>query len=130
MYILIQGLQGAQLADLFVNWSIASNPWKALVTIALQIFAFLFLGLIPFIDNFTNIGGVILGFLTALIVVPRLNTRSNWIVILIVRVLAFALIVLYFIVLLAWFFSVGGIATCQVCYYLNPTWDMLFGTTE
>ncbi|KAJ0969505.1 hypothetical protein J5N97_022382 [Dioscorea zingiberensis] len=69
------GLLGATLAGLIRNWKIYDNKLIALVTLASAIMANLFIGLLPYLDNFSNIGGFLIGILLgfALLYNPQLS---------------------------------------------------------
>lgn len=84
------------------------------------------LGLIPYIDNFAQIGGLIMGFFVALVLVPSVNPNARKPLIIIMRLLGIVLIIVYFAIFLPIFFGLVNFK-CQVCYYLNPDWDLLFG---
>ncbi|XP_021654923.1 RHOMBOID-like protein 8 [Hevea brasiliensis] len=69
------GLLGATLSALVRNWKIYTNKLAA-VLILFAVFACNFmLGLLPYIDNYSNIGGLISGFLLgiALLFTPQLR---------------------------------------------------------
>jgi len=57
------GLIGSMLSELITNWSLYANKVAALVTLVLVIVVNLALGLLPRVDNFAHIGGLISGFL-------------------------------------------------------------------
>ncbi|OAY23391.2 hypothetical protein MANES_18G071900v8 [Manihot esculenta] len=69
------GLLGATISALVRNWRIYTNKFVA-VMILFAVFACNFmLGLLPYIDNYSNIGGLISGFLLgfALLFTPQLR---------------------------------------------------------
>ncbi|CAD6255524.1 unnamed protein product [Miscanthus lutarioriparius] len=57
------GLIGSMLSELITNWSLYANKVAALLTLVLVIVVNLALGLLPRVDNFAHIGGLISGFL-------------------------------------------------------------------
>ncbi|GFS38445.1 rhomboid-related intramembrane serine protease family protein [Actinidia rufa] len=57
------GLLGAMLSGLIRNWKLYSDKFAALVAILSISVINLVLGLLPYVDNFANIGGFISGFL-------------------------------------------------------------------
>jgi hypothetical protein len=72
------GFDGVLLADLFQNWSIVSNPIKNLFSLLLSISVSFVLGLVlPGVDNFAHIGGLIMGVITGFIFLPALNPAKR-----------------------------------------------------
>nr|CAB3492330.1 unnamed protein product [Digitaria exilis]CAB3502795.1 unnamed protein product [Digitaria exilis] len=57
------GLIGSMLSELITNWSLYANKVAALVSLVLVIAVNLALGILPRVDNFAHIGGLISGFL-------------------------------------------------------------------
>lgn len=73
----LAGLNGALLADIILNWHVLPSPWKNLVSMAFQLIVLLVIGWIPFVDNFAHIGGILAGFLVAMVVAPRLGSSPS-----------------------------------------------------
>jgi len=68
------GFTGVLLADLLQNWGIIQNPGRNLMSLVFSASISLVLGLIlPGVDNFAHIGGLIMGILTGFIFLPSLN---------------------------------------------------------
>ncbi|XAR62640.1 hypothetical protein NMG60_11017478 [Bertholletia excelsa] len=61
------GLLGATLSGLLRNWKFYTNKLAALLTILSLSTINLLLGLLPFVNNFSNIGGFLSGFLLGLV---------------------------------------------------------------
>ncbi|WVZ48800.1 hypothetical protein U9M48_000207 [Paspalum notatum var. saurae] len=57
------GLIGSMLSELITNWSLYANKVAALLTLVFVIVVNLALGILPRVDNFAHIGGLISGFL-------------------------------------------------------------------
>ncbi|TVU23276.1 hypothetical protein EJB05_25631 [Eragrostis curvula] len=57
------GLIGSMLSELITNWSLYANKVAALLTLIFVIVLNLALGILPRVDNFAHIGGLISGFL-------------------------------------------------------------------
>jgi len=80
----IFGLIGACLADIIMNWNIlfsdfvkkgSKNRHKfILFFLLLDVVVNCVIGLVPFIDNFTHLGGMIFGFLCGLSTMGRVST--------------------------------------------------------
>ncbi|KAG5544604.1 hypothetical protein RHGRI_017139 [Rhododendron griersonianum] len=73
------GLLGAMLSGLLRNWNFYSNKFAAIVAILSILVINLMLGLLPYVNNFANIGGFISGFLLGLVLLfsPRLGQMPH-----------------------------------------------------
>jgi len=80
----IFGLIGACLADIFMNWNMLFSTylndgqqklkhWSVIAWLTFDIFINCIIGLTPFVDNFTHMGGMLIGFLCGLSTMERLN---------------------------------------------------------
>jgi membrane associated rhomboid family serine protease len=69
----IFGYLGMMLSDLISQWRAVSAPYLRLFGMIGLIVFLLVLGLSPFVDNFMHIGGLLMGFLAALMLMPNLN---------------------------------------------------------
>ncbi|XP_039050842.1 RHOMBOID-like protein 3 [Hibiscus syriacus] len=65
------GLLGAMLSELFTNWSIYTNKAAALFTLLIIIAINLAIGILPHVDNFAHIGGLVTGFLLGFVLLSR-----------------------------------------------------------
>lgn len=65
------GLLGAMISELLTNWTIYSNKVMASLTLLVMIAINLAIGLLPRVDNFAHIGGLVVGFLLGFILLPR-----------------------------------------------------------
>ncbi|KAK2994842.1 hypothetical protein RJ640_026039 [Escallonia rubra] len=73
------GLLGAMLSGLLRNWKLYTKKCAALVALFLMLVISLALGLLPYINNFSNIGGFISGFLLGFVLLfcPQLRKMSQ-----------------------------------------------------
>jgi membrane associated rhomboid family serine protease len=144
----IFGLIGACIADITTNWNLLfskevniSNDGqrfrnvKVLVWLLVDILLNVLIGLTPFVDNFTHLGGMVYGFLCALTKLERLSKSffgvqkgflsrfQNILVRLFGTILSIALILITFIVLIR---SDGKRTPCKGCRYVScvpfPFW--------
>ncbi|KAJ4967479.1 hypothetical protein NE237_019328 [Protea cynaroides] len=69
------GLLGAMLSGIIRNWKLYSDKVAALVSLFIITMGNLILGLLPHIDNFSNIGGFLSGFLLGFVLLfnPQLG---------------------------------------------------------
>eukprot|EP00026_Physarum_polycephalum_P005853 Phypoly_transcript_05892.p1 GENE.Phypoly_transcript_05892~~Phypoly_transcript_05892.p1 ORF type:complete len:349 (+),score=12.01 Phypoly_transcript_05892:24-1070(+) len=70
------GLLGAMLAALFKNWKVLHRPCTSVTFLLIAICVNLFIGLLPYIDNFAHVGGLIAGILFGLMFIPP-SPRKN-----------------------------------------------------
>ncbi|XP_057490306.1 RHOMBOID-like protein 8 [Actinidia eriantha] len=73
------GLLGAMLSGLIRNWKLYSDKFAALVAILSISVINLVLGLLPYVDNFANIGGFISGFLLGFVLLfsPQIGKMAQ-----------------------------------------------------
>ena len=81
----IFGLIGACLSDIVVNWKLLFSDFvnkngkksthaTIVALLVLDIFLNTIIGLTPFVDNFTHLGGMVLGFLCGISTMERLSS--------------------------------------------------------
>lgn len=115
------GIIGVLLLDLLQKWKLYRNPCTELTKLLLMIIFTFLLGLLPGIDNFSHIGGFVMGILTGLVLVPtidfsKIHKRFNWSL----RVVFLPIVVLLFFLLIRNFYVQSDPAnTCRWCKYLS-----------
>lgn len=67
------GYLGLMLSDLIAKWRGLKHPILQLCGLIVLIAVLIVFGLTPFVDNFLHIGGLVMGFLLALMLLPNLN---------------------------------------------------------
>lgn len=117
----IFGFIGLMLADLFSGWRANQHKGRDLGIILALILVGIILGLTPFIDNFLNIGGFIMGLLFALMLLPNLTFgRCERICHGLIAFLAFPTMTLIFCVCLVTLYrSIEGWQWCKFCAAIN-----------
>jgi len=73
----IYGLLGIFFVDLAVNWALHDRKKTKIVQITTATALSLAVGLLPYIDNFAHIGGLITGIFASLVIVPRQYLLSH-----------------------------------------------------
>ena len=88
----IFGLIGGCISDIFMNWNLLFNQFvnekgtrlshaRVLLVLAIDIVVNCLIGLTPFVDNFTHLGGMVYGFLCGLgtiqLVAPKFFEKDN-----------------------------------------------------
>ncbi|ORZ32219.1 rhomboid family-domain-containing protein [Catenaria anguillulae PL171] len=67
------GMVACLLIDHIQNWRIIHHPTTQLLRMLFVIIITFFLGLFPGIDNFSHVGGFIIGLLMGIVVMPNIN---------------------------------------------------------
>lgn len=67
----IYGMGSYYFVDLMVHWSLIISPGRYLAGLLIGTVIGLAFGMLPGIDNFAHIGGIIGGFIVSMLVVPR-----------------------------------------------------------
>lgn len=118
----IIGLLGVMICDLIASWKIDKHPILNLITIIVFIVVLIVFGLFPFVDNFSHIGGLIMGVLTGLMLTPNLNFGKNAAVIHgIISLIAFPVMSTLFMICLVIVFRSNNtdLSWCKGCDKIN-----------
>lgn len=142
----IFGLIGACLADIFSNWNLLFSKEvdnsdegtrfrhiKVLLWLCLDILLNILIGLTPFVDNFTHLGGMVYGFLCGLSTMERLSkaffgVEINWMSkCQVVAVKSFGIILsLILIIVSLVILANGDLESCHYCRFVScvpfPFW--------
>jgi hypothetical protein len=106
------------VSDRLASWRAVSKPAVRLAAMIALIVILLVLGLTPFVDNFMHIGGLLMEFLAAFMLLPNFNFgRCEGIVHTVLALLAFpAAAVIFMVSLVTLFRRVGNeISWCEWC---------------
>ncbi|KAJ5071129.1 rhomboid-like protein [Anaeramoeba ignava] len=111
------GILGVLLCELAQNWNDVYRPKTSLFLILLTILLSLGVGLLPSIDNFAHLGGLITGSLAGVVLLPYLNfgtTRK------ILVVICFPLLLFLFVIgFILFYHNVDVNGWCRFCKYCN-----------
>eukprot|EP00555_Chaetoceros_dichaeta_P010527 CAMPEP_0198255872 /NCGR_PEP_ID=MMETSP1447-20131203/5911_1 /TAXON_ID=420782 /ORGANISM="Chaetoceros dichaeta, Strain CCMP1751" /LENGTH=622 /DNA_ID=CAMNT_0043942361 /DNA_START=191 /DNA_END=2059 /DNA_ORIENTATION=- len=143
----IFGLIGACLADIFSNWNLLFSKEvdnsdegtrfrhiKVLLWLFLDILLNILIGLTPFVDNFTHLGGMVYGFLCGLSTMERLSkaffgVEYNWMSkfqVVVVKFFGIILSLILIIVSLVILANGDGTQSCHYCRFVScvpfPFW--------
>ncbi|CAI2168830.1 8634_t:CDS:1 [Funneliformis geosporum] len=116
------GIVGILFLDLFQNWKIIRNPCFELTKMLIMIIITFAIGLLPAIDNFSHIGGFVMGVVMGLVLIPTKNYKKiTWIL----RIVAIPIAALLFFLLIRNFYVEDPTKTCTWCKYLDclPVYD-------
>jgi len=117
------GLLGAMVVDVILHWNIVKRPWCKVFYISFIIIAALLFGLLPLIDNWAHVGGLIVGTCCAFIILrdvspkqkrqKRNNARRYFCVI------VNFLIIIFIMVYLIYAFYANINLTCKYCCLID-----------
>ena len=68
----LYGLLGVLYLDLFQNWPLLIHPWRNFFILTITILVSLAIGLLPYIDNYAHVGGIVCGILSGIIFCPTI----------------------------------------------------------
>jgi membrane associated rhomboid family serine protease len=115
------GFLGVLLSDLLLNWKLLQSPFKNLLILLFTIIIALAIGLLPGIDDFCHIGGLIMGIITSFIFLPNLSygkCQARWRTVLVCTLIPLV-VVLFIVSLVAFYTQVNTNAWCSWCENIN-----------
>eukprot|EP00056_Hartaetosiga_gracilis_P009437 m.135784 g.135784 ORF g.135784 m.135784 type:complete len:891 (-) comp13126_c0_seq1:26-2698(-) len=113
------GIVGALMVELIQSWRLIDYPMSELAKLSILLIFTLLIGLLPYIDNYSHIGGFVFGAVTAIAVLPyvtlsttrRFSRRT-------VGFIAFGVVVTLFVLSFTIFFA-ATVPNCTNCGALN-----------
>ncbi|CAI8048473.1 Inactive rhomboid protein 1 [Geodia barretti] len=114
------GLFGVLLVELLQGWRWVRRPCVELLKLCIFIIFMLALGLLPYIDNYSQIGGFLVGILSSFIFIPYI-TLGKWdrAKKLCLILTAVPLILAFFLVGFVVFYNLPYPDFCPSCSYIN-----------
>ncbi|KAI8988499.1 hypothetical protein BDF20DRAFT_813874 [Mycotypha africana] len=116
------GIIGYTVIDHLMQWKQHRHPRREFMRIVIVIVISLVLGLLPGLDNFAHIGGLLMGLLLGITLAPfnRHASRRATVIIWTVKILSFVLVIILYAILLSKFYSTTDLSTvCPNCKYLS-----------
>jgi membrane associated rhomboid family serine protease len=110
------------ICDLISTWSAHKRPFICLIALIIGGALLILIGLTPYVDNFTHVGGMIMGFLFGLISLPNMSFgKSEKVCRIIIALAAFPTMSLLFMVCLVIFFRRvdSNMNWCKWCLKIN-----------
>jgi len=118
----IFGQVGMMLVDVFVNWKLLQRPVCNLVIMIIVILICVFSGMMPGVDNFAHVGGLVVGIVGGFAFMPRLvNKKGRWTRLIVVAI-TFPLLIALFAGLFSLFYGYvaeGNNIDCEWCEQIN-----------
>eukprot|EP01134_Creolimax_fragrantissima_P002740 CFRG2740T1 len=115
----LYGLLAVLVIELWQSWSILKHPGKESLKIGITVLMSLFIGTLPWVDNWAHLGGFLFGIFAAVLFLPYItfgkwDRRRKLALILISAPILLALIIAFF----ALFYD-GVSDFCTFCNYFN-----------
>eukprot|EP00161_Ancyromonas_sigmoides_P016379 TRINITY_DN4372_c0_g1_i4.p1 TRINITY_DN4372_c0_g1~~TRINITY_DN4372_c0_g1_i4.p1 ORF type:complete len:481 (+),score=42.38 TRINITY_DN4372_c0_g1_i4:98-1540(+) len=113
------GLLGSLYSELLMNWRFMPAPGRQLLSLLAMTAVVVAVGMLPMIDQFVHLGGLIFGFLIGFLFVPKTKAR---LVPYILRFIGTGLAIAGLLTALTIFYN-NPSYKCSVCRFLNPWGD-------
>jgi membrane associated rhomboid family serine protease len=116
----VYGLLGVLLVELFQSWQIVPMPWLELLKLGGVCVVMHLLGTLPFLDNWSHVGGFVFGVVAGIAFLPYITfgkwdkRRKQFLVI-----LSVPLLVMMFLLVFIAFYVVQNTDFCSWCGYVN-----------
>jgi len=116
------GLLGLMLVDVFVNWSQLRKPVVNLIAVIITIILSVISGMMPGVDNFAHVGGLIVGLVGGFALLPDFVKGKKRCVRFLVVIITFPLLIAimaFFIWLFYGYVGKGNSIECEWCENIN-----------
>ena len=116
----VYGLLAVHVVELFQNWQIVDKPWWELTKLTFVVVVSLMIGTLPYIDNWSHIGGFVFGLVSGIVFLPYITfgqwdiTRKRFMLLLAVPGLIVMLVLAF-----VYFYKVQSINFCSWCNYID-----------
>lgn len=131
----VLGLMMVMMCDLITSWKTAEKKGFKLGKMIVCIAACIIFGLLPFMDNFSHIGGIIVGILCSIMILPNMTmSRASTICHGLTAFLAFPILTIIYSATLVGFYRAADTTTglCPACRVINciniKNWCTGYGT--
>jgi len=116
----VYGLLGVMLVELFQAWQVVPNVWWQLIKLVVLIAASLLIGTLPYVDNWSHLGGFAFGIVSGIVFLPYItfgkwDARRKKILLYICIPLMFIMFLMGFVT----FYLIGNTTWCDSCPYFN-----------
>eukprot|EP00043_Microstomoeca_roanoka_P001193 m.31450 g.31450 ORF g.31450 m.31450 type:complete len:633 (+) comp10688_c0_seq5:273-2171(+) len=116
----VYGLLGCLLVELFQTWQLLDHPWVQFGKLMGVIGFLLLIGTLPFVDNWSHIGGFAFGTVSGVVFLPYI-TFGEWDVARkrLLFFICFPLLIAMFVAAFVTFYQIQNTNFCSWCGYLN-----------
>lgn len=116
----VYGLVGVLLVELFQAWQVVEKRWWQLTRLILLVGVSLLIGTLPYVDNWSHLGGFAFGVVSGIVFLPYITfgkwdaRRKKFLLYLCIPLL-FVMFLMAFVV----FYLIGNTRWCDSCPYFN-----------
>ncbi|EGD75713.1 hypothetical protein PTSG_07830 [Salpingoeca rosetta] len=116
----VYGLLGCVLVELLQTWQLLEKPWLQLLKLVAIIAFLLLVGTLPFLDNWSHVGGFAFGVVAGIVFLPYI-TFGEWDVARkrLLFFVCFPLLIGMFIAAFVTFYQIQNTNFCSWCDYVN-----------
>ncbi|CAG7846096.1 Uncharacterized rhomboid protein AN10929 [Serendipita indica DSM 11827] len=116
----IVGTLAVLWVDLIAHWSIEYKPVQKLIGHIINLVLVVGMGYIPGVDNFSHLGGLLMGLITGIILLPIISTtKRHKMIVWALRIAMIPLAIVLFVVLIRNFYTGDPSKACSWCRYLS-----------
>ena len=114
------GLLAVAYVELFQSWRVIERAWLELIKLIVILIFLVLIGTLPLTDNFTAIGGFLIGVPSALIFLPYVTfSKTGLWVKRILLIVCIPVVLVLFIVGFMMFYLVRSVDFCFFCHYIS-----------
>lgn len=116
----VYGLLAVHVVELVQNWQILDHPWWQCLKLTIVVVSSLMIGTLPFIDNWSHVGGFVFGLVSGIVFLPYI-TFGKWDLTRKRLMLFFAIpsLIVMLIIEFVYFYKVQSIHFCSWCHYID-----------
>jgi len=116
----IVGTLAVLWVDLLAHWQLEYKPVHKLIGHIINLILVIGLGYVPGVDNFSHLGGFLMGLICGIILLPIISTtKRHMIIVWTLRVAMIPIAIILFVVLIRNFYTGDPSNACSWCRYLS-----------
>ncbi|KAG8797412.1 hypothetical protein FRC16_008882 [Serendipita sp. 398] len=116
----IVGTLAVLWVDLIAHWGLEYKPVQKLVGHIINLVLVVGLGFVPGVDNFSHLGGLLMGLVCGIMLLPIISTtKTHRLVVWILRLAMIPIAIILFVVLIRNFYTSDPSKACSWCRYLS-----------
>lgn len=116
----IVGTLAVLWVDLMAHWKLEYKPWIKLIGHIVNLILVVGLGYVPGVDNFSHLGGFLMGLICGIILLPIISTtKTHRTIVWVLRIAMIPVAIVLFVVLIRNFYTGDPSQACSWCRYLS-----------